>query len=56
MMQFGFGNSSGVTSMDAVVNVHVDITHRTEDIMEVVATGTAVKRTGANSSIEIDVQ
>ncbi len=29
---------------DAVVNVQVEIIHRSEDIMEVTATGTAVKR------------
>lgn len=105
-IQFGFGNSSGVSSMDAVekelqgytkkggaatsnlsamdfwlltdagyelslqrmkeeadalgadavVNVKVEIVHRSEDIMEVVATGTAVKRTGERSSRPVTLQ
>ena len=41
---------------DAVVNVNVEIIHRSEDIMEVVATGTAVKRTGEKSSRPVTLQ
>ena len=41
---------------DAVVNVNVEITHRSEDIMEVVATGTAVKRTGEKSTRPVTLQ
>ncbi len=31
---------------DSVINVQIEIIHRSEDVMEVVATGTAVKKVG----------
>lgn len=41
---------------DAVVNVNVEIIHRSEEIMEVVATGTAVRKTGAPSQRPVTLQ
>lgn len=41
---------------DAVVNVNVEIIHRSEDIMEVVATGTAVRKTGERSQRPVTLQ
>lgn len=41
---------------DSVVNVQIEIIHRSEEIMEVVATGTAVKRTGNRSERPITLQ
>lgn len=41
---------------DAVVNVGVEIIHRSEDVMEVVATGTAVKRVADRSTRPVTVQ
>lgn len=41
---------------DAVVNVNVEIIHRSEDVMEVVATGTAVKKVGEPSGRAVTLQ
>jgi uncharacterized protein YbjQ (UPF0145 family) len=41
---------------DAVVNVQIEIIHRSEEIMEVVATGTAVKRVGEPSGRAVTLQ
>ncbi len=41
---------------DAVVNVQIEIIHRSEEIMEDVATGTAVKRVGAPSGRPLTLQ
>ncbi len=41
---------------DSIVNVQIEIIHRSEEIMEVVATGTAVKRTGNRSERPITLQ
>lgn len=41
---------------DAVVNVHLEIVHRSEDIMEVIATGTAVKRVRDATSRPVTLQ
>lgn len=41
---------------DAVVNVNLEIIHRSEDIMEVVATGTAIKRVRDGSTRPVTLQ
>jgi uncharacterized protein YbjQ (UPF0145 family) len=41
---------------DAVVNVQIEIIHRSEEIMEVVATGTAVKRVSDPSGRAVTLQ
>lgn len=41
---------------DSVVNVQMEIIHRGEDVMEVVATGTAVRKTGEPSSRPVTLQ
>ncbi len=41
---------------DAVVNVQIEIIHRSEEIMEVIATGTAVKRVGEPSGRAVTLQ
>jgi uncharacterized protein YbjQ (UPF0145 family) len=41
---------------DAVVNVQIEIIHRSEEIMEVVATGTAVKKVGDPSGRPVTLQ
>lgn len=41
---------------DAVVNVQIEIIHRSEEIMEVVATGTAVKRVSEPSGRAVTLQ
>lgn len=45
-----------VLGADAVVNVNLEILHRSEEIMEVVATGTAVKKTGERSNRPVTLQ
>lgn len=41
---------------DAVVNVEFEIIHRSEEIMEVTAVGTAVKKTGERSNRAVTLQ
>lgn len=41
---------------DVIVNVNLEIIHRSEDVMEVVATGTAVKKTGERSTRPMTLQ
>lgn len=41
---------------DTIVNVNLEIIHRSEDVMEVVATGTAVKKVGERSSRPVTLQ
>lgn len=41
---------------DAVVNVQIEIIHRSEEIMEVIATGTAVKRVAEPSGRSVTLQ
>lgn len=41
---------------DAVVNVNIEIIHRSEDIMEVIATGTAVKKVADRSTRPVTLQ
>ncbi len=41
---------------DAVVNVNIEIIHRSEDVMEVVATGTAVQKVGEPSGRTVTLQ
>ncbi len=41
---------------DSIINVQVEIIHRSEEIMEVVATGTAVKKVGEPSSRAVTLQ
>ncbi|MCY0900188.1 MAG: heavy metal-binding domain-containing protein [Firmicutes bacterium] len=41
---------------DAVVNVNLEIIHRSEDVMEVVATGTAVRKVAERSSRPVTLQ
>lgn len=41
---------------DTIVNVNLEIIHRSEDIMEVIATGTAVKKVGERSARPVTLQ
>ena len=41
---------------DSIVNVNLEIIHRSEDVMEVVATGTAVRKVGERSSRPVTLQ
>lgn len=41
---------------DSIVNVNVEIIHRSEDVMEVVATGTAVKKKREHSERPVTLQ
>ncbi|PSR23227.1 MAG: hypothetical protein C7B45_03790 [Sulfobacillus acidophilus] len=41
---------------DAIVNVNLEIIHRSEEVMEVVATGTAVRKVGERSNRPVTLQ
>jgi len=41
---------------DTIVNVNLEIIHRSEDVMEVVATGTAVKKVAERSARSVTLQ
>ncbi len=40
---------------DAVINVNLEIIHRSEDVMEITASGTAVKKTGEPSGRTVNL-
>lgn len=41
---------------DTIINVNLEIIHRSDDVMEVVATGTAVRKVGERSSRSVTLQ
>lgn len=41
---------------EAIINVGIEIVHRSEDIMEVIATGTAVRKVGPRSDRPVTLQ